>query len=140
MDKQCPHQFTFTKDDLFSMNSIFSKKKCELCGETIVLDRKYKTYIFMFILLLVIILVLIPMLLKSVFVDVSYMAKGMVAVLAFVLVYSYGLLKIMKKATYKRWEPPKRVGEDAYEETKAKTEARLLKLYGRNKDQNKDTE
>ena len=138
MDKQCSHQFTFTKDDLFAMNSILSKKKCEKCGETIVLDRKYKTYVLMFILLLVIVLVLLPMALKSVFVDVSYMAKGMLAVLAFVLVYAYGILKIMKKATYKRWEPPKRVGEDAYEETKARTTARLMKLYGRNKDLIKD--
>lgn len=133
MNNQCPHKFTYTKDDLFHANSIFSKKKCELCGETIVMEGRSKLYIFLFILFLVIALVSIPTLLNNVFTDVSYMAKGMVAVLIFCVVYAFGILKFMNMATYKTYEPPKRVGEDVYEETKARTEARLNKLYGREK-------
>lgn len=131
MEGQCPHKFTYTKDDLFHANSILSKKKCELCGATIVLERKYKTYIFLFVLMLVSALVLTPNLLNAVFEDISYMAKGMIAVLVFVVVYAFGILKIMNLATYQTYEPPKRVGDEVYEETKARTEARLNKIYGR---------
>ena len=133
MSKKCHHKFTYTKDDLFHSNSIFSKKKCELCGEVIVLDRKYKTYIIMYVLLLVVILLLLPFLLKNILPEISYTAKGLVAVMMFVIVYAYGIFKIMNKATYRTYTPPKPVGEETYEKTKEKTEQRMNKLLGRDK-------
>ncbi len=133
MSKECKHKFTYTKDDLFSANSILSKKKCELCGETVVLDRRYKTFIVMFVLLLVVVLMLLPFLLKSIMPEISYMAKGLMAVMLFVLVYAFGIYKIMNKATYRTYTPPKRVGEETYESARARTEQKVSKVFGKNK-------
>lgn len=137
--KECPHKFTYTKDDLFSANSILSKKRCELCGETIVLDRKYKTYVIMFVVLLVVALMLIPYILKSFIPEISYTAKGLMAVMLFVIVYALGVYKIMNKATYKTYEPPTRVGEESFEKSRTKAEEKVYKALKKSKDQKNPT-
>lgn len=127
----CRHQFTFTKEDLFNMNPILSKKKCELCGETIVLERKSKIKVTVFITLMVLLLIAIPDPLKAILPGVSFTAKMLVAALLFVVVYAFGIYRIMSTATYKKYEPPKFAGEDSYEESKKRAEERTREFLNR---------
>lgn len=136
--KTCKHQFTFRREDLFNVNPIFSKKTCELCGETIVMDSKSKVRVVLFTLCMAIILILIPPWLKAFLPEVSYFAKTLVVALIFVTIFGYGLYRVMNTAVYKKYEPRQRIGEDAYEESKQRHEERTREFWDRHNPRKKN--
>jgi hypothetical protein len=131
----CPHQITFTRADLFKANPMFSKKTCELCGETIVLDNKHKLRIVAFIFLVVVLFVFgSPPLLENVLPEISFMAKGLVLALVFVGIYAGGLLLLMRNATYHTYVKPEHldnVAANAYRKAQEKSKAKTEKFFGR---------
>lgn len=120
----CEHKFTFKREDLFNVNPFFSKKRCELCGETITLERKHKVCVILYVTAMVLLLMLIPYMVKLILPGVSYLAKTLIAALLFVILYGCGLYRIMKKAAYQTYTPPKRIGEDSYEKMRKRSQHR----------------
>lgn len=45
MSEECRHSYKYSYLDLVARNSVFSKKVCDKCGKVIVLSRKSKTVI-----------------------------------------------------------------------------------------------
>ncbi len=132
MDKNmCEHKFTFKREDLFNVNPFFSKKKCEQCGEIIILERKHKIRVILYVTAMVLFLLLIPHLVRWMLPGVSYLAKTLIAALLFVILYSCGLYRIMRKATYKKYTPPKPIGGDSYENMKERSKLRMESLFKR---------
>lgn len=49
MTKECRHTYNYTYLDLMARSSVFSKKTCDKCGATIVMDVKSKLVIVLYL-------------------------------------------------------------------------------------------
>jgi hypothetical protein len=72
--------------------------------------------------------------LRGVLPDVSYFAKGLIVVLIFISIYAGGLYCIMKRATYRTFNPPSHldnIGAGSYIRAREKYAARTRKFFKR---------
>ncbi|NBI62348.1 hypothetical protein D3Z38_04565 [Clostridiales bacterium] len=83
----CEHKFTFKREDLFNVDPFFSKKRCELCGETITLERKHKVCVILYVTTMVLLLMLIAF--DYNFCKQTYVRRGHVASICLLLVWRY---------------------------------------------------
>lgn len=130
--RECAHQYTFKKEYLYQdVNVIFSRKICEKCGKEIVLSRRSRNHILLFVVGLVLLLFLCETQLKNILPDVSYAAKGLIVVFLFCAVLAVGLYQLMNRATYVTYVPRQRNSQyrEAYEKARQENDERTRRRY-----------
>lgn len=100
MSKKCEHTYKYTLRRLFMSGSLLGRKKCDKCGEEIILSIRFRTIVITYVLILAGILIFIIKNSPYILINVSANEKNGLIIPGFITVYSVGLYFLLKKAEY----------------------------------------